>query len=124
MSARVTSVVLVDGSIERVTEPDWCTGVHEPGLGREDMFHVSQAIELDVATRWGVVGVLEASLTAYPFAATAAGRIPMASVSMEAAYYSFDPNELRTLAGGLVEHAGNLRTLAALLERVRAEVGR
>ncbi|WP_327069282.1 DUF6907 domain-containing protein [Kitasatospora sp. NBC_01302] len=122
--SRVSKVRLANGQSIELPEPDWCTGAHEPGMELVDIFHEGPEAALTVETVLGSVRVLEAALTAYPFASTGAGRVPVVTVALDGGYVSFDPQGLRRLATGLAGHALRLRGLAAQLDRVRAEAGR
>jgi hypothetical protein len=118
---RIANLRLANRTVIEVPEPGWCLGRHEDGLDQVDLFHEGRAAALPVTTRRGEVDVLEAALMQYPYASDMSGRAPFVSVSLKAGYYSFDPEELRLLAAGLVVHAGRLRDLAYELQQLRAE---
>ncbi|MDH6141058.1 hypothetical protein P3T35_003071 [Kitasatospora sp. GP30] len=122
--SRLANVRLNNGELVSLPEPNWCVFQHHDGLHAEDIFHEGPETAFTVDAPNGRFELLGASVTAYPFASTPAARVPHVTVDLGSGFGSFDPAGLRDLAAGLVVHAGRLRDLATVLERLRAEAGR
>lgn len=100
--------------------PPWCTGDHS---GQEewkgDRFHESAPVELDLS-RQPTGLYIEATLTQYPMSTRHQRRAVYAHMSVSEDSHGMQPEDLDTLADGLVAYAGQLRALAARLAEAQA----
>ena len=103
--------------------PDWCAG--HPGAGNPehpaDFAHESEDVGLTVVTAKGTFEVLAIGIAQAPLSMRGTPLPHLIIDTGTEGYVRFTPDEVRSLAAGLEQHAAFLRRFAADFEPIRAE---
>lgn len=121
---RTVTIPTVDHGDVEVECPEWCTGDYHQAAGhRVDITHTSPETELTVPVPGGAAVLLRVDLELRPFTERPPRNTVFASVEVDGDRYACDPEQLDTIARGLVEAATQLRSFARRLA-VLKETGR